>query len=80
MSGQGKKSIQISKRVRSWKAKCVSNGISYKEVIQKANLNYDSVINAMTSSLNGNTNAISEERMEVLEKAVLLLIIEKNLS
>lgn len=77
MQQQGK--TDIIYRIRSWKATCVSNGISYKRAIEKAELNYDSVINAMGSAMKGNPTAISEERMRQVEKATSLLILEKLL-
>ncbi len=78
MSEQGKKNI--SNRIRSWKAKCVTNGFSYKEVIEEANLNYDSVINAMGSALNGNPKAISSERLKKLEVTLGILVLKQTLS
>lgn len=69
----------IINRIRTWKAICVSNGVTYKEAIENANLNYDSVINAMGSTLKGNTGAISEERMRELEINTSLLILKKLL-
>ena len=77
MQAQGK--TDIPKRIRSWKAQCVSNDLSYKEVIDSVGMNYDSVINAMNSALKGNTLAISDSKMRELEKGISLFIIKKNL-
>ncbi len=77
MHKQGK--TDIPKRIRAWKASCVSNDLTYKEVIESVNLNYDSVINAMNSALKGNSVAISDAKMRVLEKGMALLAIKKHL-
>lgn len=77
MHKQGK--TDIPKRIRIWKASCVSNDLSYKEVIESVNMNYDSVINAMNSALRGNSIALSDAKMRVLEKGMALLIIKKHL-
>ncbi|GAB5408631.1 MAG: hypothetical protein BalsKO_09960 [Balneolaceae bacterium] len=77
MHEQGK--TDIPKRIRAWKANCVSNDLSYKEVIVSVNMNYDSVINAMNSALKGNTVAISDKKMRILEKAMAVLTIKKHL-
>ncbi len=78
MSQQGK--TDINQRIRSWKARCVANGIKYKDVIERAGMDYDSVINAMGSALKGNTKVISEDRIDKLEKATALILLEKALS
>jgi len=78
MSEQGK--TDIVGRIRAWKAQCVSNGIKYKEVIERAEMDYNSVINAIGSALNGNTKVISSKRLHKLEKTTLLMILEKALS
>lgn len=77
MHTQGK--TDIPGRIRKWKAECVSNGLSYKGVIESVNMNYDSVINAMNSALKGNNSAISDAKMRELEKGLALFIIKKNL-
>lgn len=77
MQEQGK--TDIVHRIRIWKAQCVANEFTYKEVIEKAGLNYDSVINAMGSALKGNTAAISDARMRAIEKITAMMIIEKSI-
>ena len=78
MSEQGK--TDINERIRAWKAECVANGLKYKEVIERADMDYNSVINAMGSAQNGNTKVISLERIKELEKAIALLLLERALS
>lgn len=69
----------IQKRIRVWKANCVSNDLSYKEVIESVEMNYNSVINAMNSSLKGNINAISNKKLRVLEEELTLKMVQKRL-
>lgn len=76
MSTKGKK--EIIPRIRSWKAACVANGLTYKEVIEAEGLKYDSVINAMGNALAGNSKAISHRRMRQLEIALLRIIESKQ--
>ena len=78
MSEQGK--TDISQRIRAWKADCVSNGLKYKEVIERADMDYNSVINAMGSAQKGNTKVISLERIKELERTIVILLLEKALS
>ncbi|MEO9887131.1 MAG: hypothetical protein ABJR05_15710 [Balneola sp.] len=78
MSEQGK--TDINQRIRAWKAECVANGLKYKEVIERAEMDYNSVINAIGSALNGNTKVISSKRLHKLEQTTLLMILEKALS
>lgn len=75
MSEQGKTDIVY--RIRSWKAECVSNGLTYKEVIERAEMDYNSVINAMGSAMKGNENVISHDRILQLEKVVSIMILER---
>ena len=67
MSEQGK--TDINQRIRAWKAECVANGLKYKEVIERAEMDYNSVI-----------NVISSKRLHKLEQTTLLMILEKALS
>lgn len=77
MKTKGK--TDIPRRIRAWKASCVSSDLSYKEVIESISMNYDSVINAMNSALKGNASAISDKKMRELEVAVTLLSLKKIL-
>ncbi|RNC85625.1 MAG: hypothetical protein ED557_02300 [Balneola sp.] len=77
MHEQGK--TDIKKRIREWKAKCIANEMSYKEVIESADMNYNSVINALNNALKGNPVAISAKKLEKLEKAIYLLVIKRNI-
>lgn len=73
-----KPQTEIQSRIRKWKAACVANGFSYKEIIETEGLKYDSVINAMGNALAGNLKAISSRRLRQLELALTRIIDKKR--
>ncbi len=77
MRKQGK--TDIKKRIREWKASCITNEMTYKEVIESAGMNYNSVINALNNALKGNPIAISDSKMEKLEREIFVVILKRNL-
>lgn len=77
MRKQGK--TDIKKRIREWKASCIANDMTYKEVIESAGMNYNSVINALNNALKGNPVAISASKLEKLEQEIYLVIVKRNL-
>ncbi len=77
MHEQGK--TDIKKRIIEWKASCVANEMTYREVIESAGMNYNSVINALNNALKGNPIAISESKLEQLEREIYVVMLKRNL-
>lgn len=55
----------IEQRINDFRALCASNRIKYKQVTDRAKLDYDSVVNNMR------VNNISSDRMDLLEESAL---------
>lgn len=65
-------------RILSLKGMCASSGITLKDVIEKADLPYKSVMNALNAALRHGIHSISSERLTHLEEAAVELRIEQE--
>ncbi|MEO9886456.1 MAG: hypothetical protein ABJG33_12555 [Balneola sp.] len=73
-----KEQIKVLKgRIASLYGLSKSEGISIKDVCEKANLKETSVYNALGLAVKGKLNAISEERLTLLEETMLAMVEEK---